>query len=330
MKFKWFFGIDISKLTLDVTLYNEDGAKKSKHIKINNNTKGFKELLKWLKELKTDVKQSVFCIEHTGIYGLDLQVFFEENNIDYTAVSPCEIKHSLGTTRGKNDKIDSYKISYYCQLHAKKLKLSKLSLKNIRSLKLLLNERSRIVKMQTVEKQTMTEFKKISSVSSVKRTKSRLTAFKKQIDEIENEIETLIEEDESLKKNYNLVTSVVGIGLVNAVMFMVHSNNFQSFTDGRRYACYGGVAPFEYSSGTSVKGKTRVSHLANKAIKVNLTQAAKSAVQHDSELRKYYKRKEKEGKEHGVIMNAVKFKLILRVFAVVKRETPYVQMRQAG
>lgn len=330
MKFKWFLGIDISKLTLDVTLYDEADEKKSKHIKIDNTTKGFKELLKWLKKLKVDVKQSVFCMEHTGIYGLDLQVFFEENNINYTAVSPYEIKHSLGITRGKNDKIDSLKISYYCQLHAKKLKLSKLSSKKIRTLKLLLNERSRIVKMQTVEKQTMTEFKPISSDSSVKRSKKRLVAFKEQIEEIENEIETLIKEDASLKKNYNLATSVVGIGLVNAIIFMVHSNNFQSFTNGRKYACYGGVAPFEYSSGTSIKGKTKVSHLANKAIKVNLTQAAKSAVQNDPELMKYYKRKEKEGKEHGVIMNAVKFKLIIRVFAVVNRGTPYVKMRQAG
>jgi len=184
--------------------------------------------------------------------------------------------------------------------------------------------------MQTVEKQTMTEFKKISSESTVKRSNKRLAAFKEQIGEIENEIKTLIEEDSNLKKNYNLATSVVGIGLVNAVIFMVYSNNFQGFTNGRKYACYGGVAPFEYSSGTSIKGKTRVSHLANKTIKVNLTQAAKSAVLNDPELKKYYKRKENEGKEHGVIMNAVKFKLIIRVFAVVNRGTPYVRMRQAG
>ena len=184
--------------------------------------------------------------------------------------------------------------------------------------------------MQAVDKQTMTELKKISSKFSVKRSNKRLIAFKEQIGEIENEIETLIEEDASLKKNYNLATSVVGIGLVNAVIFLVHTNNFQSFTSGRKYACYGGIAPFEHTSGTSIKGKTKVSHLANKAIKINLTQAAKSSIQNDTELMKYYKRKEKEGKQHGVIMNAVKFKLIIRVFAVVNRGTPYVRMRQAG
>ena len=90
------------------------------------------------------------------------------------------------------------------------------------------------------------------------------------------------------------------------------------------------MAPFENSSGTSIKGKTRVSHLANKRLKANLSNGAGSAVQNNTELRLYYERKSKEGKEHGVIMNAMKFKLITRVFAVVNRGTPFVKMRQAG
>jgi len=61
-----------------------------------------------------------------------------------------------------------------------------------------------------------------------------------------------------------------------------------------------------------------------------LNNAARTAVQNDPELRLYHDRKAKEGKEHGVIMNAVKFKLITRVFAVVNRGTPFVKMSQAG
>ncbi len=330
MKFKWFLGIDISKLTLDITIYDQGGVKKSKHIKIDNNINGFKELLKWLRKMKIDVKQSIFCMEHTGIYGLDLQVFFEEKGIFYSAVSPYELKHSLGISRGKNDKIDSYKISYYCQLHAKELKLSKLSSKTIRTLKLLLNERGRIVKMQTIEKQALGAFKSISSKLFTKRSEQRLKTFSQQIEQVENEIKTLIEENPEIKKKYNLAKSVIGIGLVNAVNFIVYTNNFEGFDDGRKYASYSGIAPFEETSGTSVKGKTRVSQIANKKIKISLTQAAKSAVQHDPELKIYYNRKKEEGKSHGTVMNAVKFKIILRVFAVVKRETPYVKLRTAG
>jgi hypothetical protein len=65
-------------------------------------------------------------------------------------------------------------------------------------------------------------------------------------------------------------------------------------------------------------------------IRIYISNAARSAIQNDAELRIYYNRKAIEGKEHGVIMNAVKFKLITRVFAVVNRKTPFVKMRQAG
>lgn len=311
-------------------MYNPKEQKKSVHTKLDNNRTGFKQLSKWLRKMKVDIKEVLFCMEHTGIYGLELSVFFEEQGLAYSAISPLEMKRSFGLTRGKNDKIDSFKISRYCYLHASELELTHLPSKKVQGLKVLLNERMRVVKMQTVEKQTMTELKGISSESSVKRANKRLAAFKEQIDEIEKDIESLINKDESLKKNYNLVKSIVGLGMVNTVIFLVHTNNFTNFSDGRKYACYGGIAPFEYSSGTSIRGKTRVSKLANKSVKANLTQAARSAVQHDPELKKYYKRKEKEGKEHGVIMNAIKFKMILRAFAVVKRGTPYVKFRQAG
>ncbi len=330
MKYKWFVGIDISKKTLDFTLYNTKDSKKSIHIEIENNRTSFKKVLTWLKKMQVNIEETIFCMEHTGIYGIELSVFMEDNELYYSAVSALEIKRSLGLSRGKNDKIDSFKISRYCYLHARELKQSSLPSKRLQGLKLLLNERARIVKMQTIEKQTMKELKELSSKSSVERSEKRLIAFKEQIREIEDEINNLIEKDASIKKNYSLATSVIGIGLINAVLFIVHSNNFESFTDGRKFACYGGVAPFEYSSGTSIKGKTRVSHLANKTIKTNLTQAAKSAIQNDPELRIYYERKAKEGKEHGVIMNAIKSKLILRVFSVVKRGTPFVKMRQAG
>jgi transposase len=95
------------------------------------------------------------------------------------------------------------------------------------------------------------------------------------------------------------------------------------------YILCGLTAPFETRSGTNYRGKTRESHLANKQIKANLSNAARSAIQNDPELRLYYDRKAKEG-EGWVIMNAEKFKLITCVFAVIKRRTPFVKIRQAG
>lgn len=330
MKFKWFIGIDISKMTLDITIYTKLGFKKSEHIKVDNNLKGFIELIKWFKRQGLAEGTLLICMEHTGVYGNDLAVFLEEKNIAFSMVSPLHIKRSLGLTRGKNDKVDSFQISRFCYLHRDELDLSKLASGTIQKLRGLINERERLVKMQTIEKQVLKELKSQCTLFSIERAQVRLTNLVIDIESIEKEMKQIIKEDEEVYQNYILARSVIGIGLINSILFIIYSNNFHGFANARKYACYSGVAPFENSSGTSIRGKTRVSHLANKRLKSNLSNGARSAVQNDPELRLYYDRKAKEGKEHGVIMNAVKFKLITRVFAVVNRGTPFVKMRQAG
>lgn len=330
MKFKWFIGIDISKKTLDATMYDKASLKKPKHIKVSNNLNGFRELIRWIRKQGSLIEESLISMEHTGVYGNDLAVFLDQKRISYSMVSPLHIKRSLGLTRGKNDKVDSFQISRFCYLHREELQLSKFPSITIQKLRGLINERERIVKMQATEKQVLKELKVQSSGSSNKRVKARLAHFSQDINSIEREIEQIINAEPDIQENYILARSVIGIGMVNAVLFIIYSNNFQGFANARKYACYSGIAPFESSSGTSIRGKTKVSHLANKRIKVNLSNGARSAVQNDPELQLYYKRKAKEGKEHGVIMNAIKFKLITRVFAVVNRGTPFVKMRQAG
>ena len=208
--------------------------------------------------------------------------------------------------------------------------LSKLPLVTIKKLRGLINERERIVKMQTTEKIVLKELKIQNSSTTIERIKIRLSIFARDIALIEREMKQVIKNEDVVFNNYLLVRSIIGIGLVNSILFIIYSNNFQGFDNARKYACYSGIAPFENTSGTSIRGKTRVSHLANKRLKANLSNAARSAIQNDPELRKYYDRKAKEGKDHGIIMNAVKFKLVTRVFAVVKRGTPFVKMRQAG
>ncbi|MEO8109364.1 MAG: transposase [Ginsengibacter sp.] len=95
--------------------------------------------------------------------------------------------------------------------------------------------------------------------------------------------------------------------------------------DARKLACYCGVAPFEYSSGSSIRGRTQVHFMANKKLKCNLHMASLSAVKLDTDLKAYYEKKVAEGKSKLSVLNAVKNKLLARVVAVVNKQQEYVK-----
>lgn len=133
----------------------------------------------------------------------------------------------------------------------------------------------------------------------------------------------IIQASEELKVNYQLVTSIKGIALINAVALMIHTDNFTRFQNCRQLACYAGVVPFEKTSGSSIKSGSHISHLANIQIKTLLTQAARSAVLYNPELRQYYERKIKEGKLEQVVINNVRNKLLHRIFAIVQNKQTY-------
>jgi transposase len=329
MKRNWFIGIDISKKTLDVVIYDQENQKSSKHFKVNNELKGFKEMIKTLKAEGVVFKKAFICLEYCGIYGLELGLFLE-GKIEFRFCSPLHIKRSLGLTRGKNDKLDAHKIAWFSYLFRDELSPSKMPTETMLRLKSLMGERYRVVKASATEKQVLRELSRQLDIKSIRRIKRRLKILAADIKAIENEVKELIQNSLALKKNYELLISITGIALVNATMMILCTNNFEGITNARAFACYCGVAPFEYSSGTSIRGKTKVSNLANKRMKTDLTNAARSAIVHDPEMRIYYKRKRAEGKEYGTVINAVKFKIITRAFAVIKRGTPFVKLRQAG
>lgn len=329
MEFKWFIGVDISKLFFDAAIYDKGESKRFQHSKFDNNPSGFRNFTKWLVKHGICLSNALICMEHTGVYGIGIACYLEKNAI-YCIVNPLQIKRSMGLNRGKNDKVDAQGIARFCYLHRDELKPSKLPSKSLQSLRLLLSERTRIVKAKQIEKAVLSELSQSMSITSKERTQERLKRLTNDEEAVEKELLEIIESNDEIKKNYKLSTSVIGVGLVNAVLMIVYSNNFEGISNARSFACYSGIAPFEHTSGTSIRGKTRVSHLANKQIKTQLTNAARSAVMYDPEIRKYYKRKKEEGKEHGVIMNAIKFKLVSRVYATVKRGTPFVALRKSG
>jgi transposase len=107
---------------------------------------------------------------------------------------------------------------------------------------------------------------------------------------------------------------------------IVLTENFTRFSTARKFACYAGIAPFEHSSGSSIRGRTRVHACANKQIKTLLNMAALSSIQIKGEFREYYERRISEGKHKMSTLNIIRNKIVFRAFAVVQRGTPYVDL----
>jgi len=294
-----------------------------------------------LKKHPSNLEESYFTIEHTGWYTLLLCGFLQEERLAFGLYAPLHLKRSLGLTRGKTDKIDAQRLAYYAFLHRHALKTTSLPSATLLKLKNLFAFRDRLIKTQASLKVTISDLKATAKLIDnkfiIKESEKQpgagaLKFVEQQVNHTEKQLETTIREDEEMKKHFQLLRSVPGIGLVTAAALILTTSNFTAFSDSRKFASYCGAAPFEHQSGTSYQGKTRVSQYANKRIKALLTNGANSAIQHDEDrtaerIKAYYQRKINEGKPKMVVINAVRVKLINRAFATINRGTEYVRLK---
>lgn len=325
---KWNFtlGVDVSKLTLDIHCRELDI-----HTRIANESRGFKVFQSWCKESGINLKSSFVAMEYTGGYEYKFMQFCESKSIQYCRVPGLAVKNSLGITRGKNDKVDAKRIAQYAdEKHVDLKPAGPLNL-TIIELRQYLSFRKRLVRESAGFKATLKERKIMYQAKSndmlIKMMDKKIKENQLMIKRIEQQIEILIQSDQMILMNYKIVSSIKGIGRINALMTIAFTENFTSFKNARAYAVYVGVIPFDHSSGTSIRGKKRVSHFANKELKQELNQAAKSAILWNNDMRSYAERKLKE-KPYKLVLNNVKFKLILRMFSLVNRRELYVDKPQ--
>ena len=285
--------------------------------------------MEWFKELDIISEETLFCMEATGLYCFALTRFLATHSIDTWIEHAAQIKKATAMARGKNDKVDSQRIALYATKYLDRLRLWRPVDATLEKIKHLAALRDRLVETQKRLVTPINEFEDVGNVAMAgllaKSIKSSLASLDKDLKNVESKIIDVVNEDENLKFLYKLVTSVIGIGFVTAINLIVHTNGFTMMKDTRKLACYCGVAPFEYSSGSSVRGKTKVHYMANKKLKCNLHMASLTAVKLDPDLKAYYERKVAEGKNKMSVLNAVKNKLLARVIAVVNKQQEYVK-----
>lgn len=326
-EFLYFIGIDISKETIDVTVLEQNKAEIIHYQRFSNDKKGFTGLTKKLSLLNSfNFDNTLFCLEHTGLYTRRILVFLLLNNASVWMESSLQIKRSIGLNRGKNDKIDSFRIAQYAKLHSGNATLSQLTNKTLYKLRDLLSLRKRLINSLKAHTTPLREIKLIDPVQYKELSRISRSAVKginKSIDSVEEAMMRTVLEDKDMEILFNLATSVKGVGRILACYLLVYTNGFSRLTNTRKLACYCGIAPFEHTSGSSIRGRPRTSSFANKDLKALLHMAAMASIVHNPDIKAYYERKVAEGKSKMSVINAARNKLISYILAVIKRREPY-------
>lgn len=323
MKPRTIVGVDASKLKLDSVMLPG-----GKGLEIINNRKGFIRWLLWLKQHCT-TDAVLVVMEDTGHYTHLFELFLQHQQIGYVKKPAIEIKRSAGLVRGKSDPVDAARIAQYGWLRREELTAQQYPTQAIMKLRDLLSYRDKLVRDRSGYKVRLRE-----QLSTGRICKSDflyheqlkdVSYFDKKIVQVEKQIGLLIKTNAELQNNFELLQTIKGVGKITAAYLIAYTNNFTRFTEARKFNCYAGLAPFEHTSGKSLRGKSRVSHLANKHIKCVLRLAAFVSVRYNKELKQYYQRRVAEGKNKMSVLNIIGSKLISRMFSVVKKQTPYIE-----
>jgi len=325
MKFTYYIGVDVSKNKLDFAVFKANSF--VYHKVILNQKRDIDQFIKELEKLEGfSLSNALFCMEHTGIYNNPLLVYLHKKKGNICLEAASQIKNSLGNIRGKNDKIDAIRIGEYAYKNREEIKLWTPKREIIVKLGRLTVLRDRLLgvkKQLNVPIKESENFVSKSSYNLEKKICQRtLNSIESDLKKVDNKIEEIIKADDQLSHLFGIITSVQAVGTQTAVQIIVRTNEFKDINDPKKFACYSGVAPFTKESGL-FKGRAKVSHMANKKMKKVLHMAALSALNYNSDMKEYYQRKVEDGKNKMCVINAIRNKLIHRIFTCVHEKRKY-------
>lgn len=260
MKIKETIGIDVGKLVLEVRIHTNQKAKE-----FANTASDIKALVKWVEENTSSKKEEIlFAFEHTGLYSQRLAMYLSEKSYNFIMIAGLEIKRSSGIKRGKNDKIDAGKIALYAFRRREELQPYRIETKEVVQIKKLLSLREKLVSQRAGYKAALGEYKNFLARKDNKILFSvhekMINELTKQIEKIEKTLDEIINSNDKIKKQFELINSIKGVGRQTALFMIAFTDGFTRFDSWRKFASYCGIAPFPNSSGISIRGRTKVSN----------------------------------------------------------------------
>lgn len=332
MKFKFIVGVDMSKNWFNYCLMTntleilEEGQ-------VDNNPHAIDSFLESLfkQGYLSDFEDILMIMEHTGIYVQHLVNAWLGQAGKLSIVHASKVSQFLGglpSWEEKTDPMDARRLAEYAIRFTDKLDLWQAERRSIKLLKGLQRQRTRLVEIINILEVPINESKKFDpeylSKTLEKNNKRTILAAKKDLKNVEKQLIQIINEDKELEHLFKLINSVEGVGPVIATEIIITTSGFETFkpNEQKSYAKYCGVVPLPKQSGIK-KRRAKNSKKANMNMKKLLTMGALALTKSKGELGEYYRRKKEEGKPHYCVINAMRNKMILRVFAVVRNGTMY-------
>jgi transposase len=308
-------GIDVSKKSLDVcAIYNDKIRKKS----FTNNEAGFENLSSWI--LKLELTDPHFCMEATGCYSEDVGEFLFNTGCKVSIVNPMPIKSFRRSKmiRQKTDKSDSEVIAKFCLQNNPGLWIPKsIDCKELHEI----NSRIDFLKIELNRVSGFLEKKYLNEV--VKKSICEEQNFlKNQIKTLETKAQAIVAENEKLRSSFEIITSIKGVGSKLALAILADAD-FNRFKNGKQYAAFTGVTPSHFESGTSVKGKSRISKIGSSKLRKVLYMNALVVKNRNEDFADFVKKLEKRGKCAKVIIVAVMRKLLSIIYGMLKNNQKF-------
>lgn len=317
-------GIDVSKQKLDCAWLRDVETNKVKSKVFKNNAEGFEALIQWA-ELNTKqvLKKIHFTMEATGIYHESLAYMLHASGAELSVVNPAHMRDyakSLGV-RTKTDKKDSVVIARFGATQSPLLWQPEA--REIRVLKALITRHEAIEKDIQRENNRLekTQITQVCAevIRSIETVITELTQEKNRIRQL---IDDHIDQHPRLKQDREYLMSIPSVGPVISqyMIALIHSRYFPT---AKQCSAFTGLNPIHYESGTSVRGRSRLSKTGNANIRAKLYMAAVVAIQHNPDIKQQYERLLKNGKTKMSALCAAMRKLVQICFGVIKHQKPY-------
>lgn len=326
---KQVVGIDVAQKELVVSLGKMDqGASTNIYAykTFVNNEKGFTAMVLWVKK-QTDADSPLrYVMEATGVYHEAVAYFLSDKAYLVSIVMPNKITNFFRTleTKTVTDKSMSEAITLFGL--EKKVEDWIQPKKVFRELRQITRERDQLIAERTILKNQLhaEQVEAYPSEQTISRIKIRIKMVNGQLKETLAEITAAVKNDTEISRSVNLLTSIPGIGLLTAAVIMAETNGFELIRSKKQLTSYAGLDVKEKESGTSVKGKPRISKRGNRHLRKAMYMPALSAIRHSERYKAIFVRivSHNSIKMKGAV--AVQRKLLEMTYTIYKTQMPYL------